>query len=219
MYSLMSMNEYVTHRYYQHTGFNRNPLLQGLAKIFNGPTKISGGGHVEHHAETYDDMTLKTDDPKWMSGAPAQVLNADAYRGTAFSWPVLGLMYVQQVLSGLIPFTLMGFSLKWILAVSAPAIMLHTIIWNTLHPDMHALPPVPVSAGPPSEPLKFLRGSSYFNWLHQNHQGHHVLGGTVNYNVCCPGMDHLVGTYVPQSEWEPKMKPKRQLRDEQAVLA
>ena len=28
--------------------------------------KVKGGGHVEHHAETYDDMSLKTDE-KWMN--------------------------------------------------------------------------------------------------------------------------------------------------------
>ena len=34
----------------------------------------TGGGHIEHHAETYDDMTLKTDNPVWMASAPAQVI-------------------------------------------------------------------------------------------------------------------------------------------------
>ena len=37
--------------------------------------------------------------------------------------------------------------------------------------------------------------------------GHHVLGGQCNYNVCCPGADHLLGTYVPTEEWQPKMRP------------
>ena len=32
-------------------------------------------GHVEHHAETYDSMKLKTDDAKWMASPPAQRLN------------------------------------------------------------------------------------------------------------------------------------------------
>lgn len=53
MYSLMSANEYVTHRYYQHTDFNKLSLLRRLG------VKVRGGGHVEHHAETLDDMTLK----------------------------------------------------------------------------------------------------------------------------------------------------------------
>eukprot|EP00966_Prymnesium_polylepis_P101917 2360374-Prymnesium_polylepis.2 len=37
--------------------------------------------------------------------------------------------------------------------------------------------------------------------------GHHVLGGQCNYNVCCPMTDHLLGTYVPSSEWQTKMRP------------
>ena len=30
----------------------------------------------------------------------------------------------------------------------------------------------------------------------------------VNYNVCCPGMDHLVGTFMPEEEWTPKIRVK-----------
>ncbi len=40
MYSAMSINEYITHRYYQHAGFNNNWLMQ---TIFKG-LKINGGG-------------------------------------------------------------------------------------------------------------------------------------------------------------------------------
>ena len=30
-----------------------------------------------------------------------------------------------------------------------------------------------------------------------NHEGHHrVPGAHGNYNVCCPGADHVFGTYV-----------------------
>ena len=50
LYSLMSINEYITHRYYQHTDFNKNQVLQTLAKFFlntkNKAVKIRGGGHV-----------------------------------------------------------------------------------------------------------------------------------------------------------------------------
>lgn len=45
----------------------------------------------------------------------------------------------------------------------------------------------------------------FFRWIYENHQGHHVLGGKCNYNVCCPGWDHLLGTYVPTSVWRTKM--------------
>ena len=72
---------------------------------------------------------------------------------------------------------------------------------------MHGLPTVPFSKGPPSEWLAGFRNSAYFKFLYQNHEGHHVLGGQGNYNVCCPLTDHLVGTYVKQSEWRPKVRP------------
>ena len=62
LYSLMSINEYVTHRYYQHADFNKNKWMQGIARFFlntkNEAVKIRGGGHVEHHAETLDDVNL-----------------------------------------------------------------------------------------------------------------------------------------------------------------
>ena len=66
MYALMSANEYVTHRYYQHNEIGKLELYQTLRKMNKIP-KLDGGGHVEHHAETYDDMLLKTDDPVWMN--------------------------------------------------------------------------------------------------------------------------------------------------------
>ena len=65
MYALMSLNEYMTHRYFQHLEFNRPDSLLWLksivAKVSGDPPppKLSGDGHVEHHAETYDDMSLK----------------------------------------------------------------------------------------------------------------------------------------------------------------
>ena len=67
MYALMSLNEYMTHRYFQHLEFNRPESLLWLksiiASVTGDPTapKVSGDGHVEHHAETYDDMSLKKD--------------------------------------------------------------------------------------------------------------------------------------------------------------
>ena len=103
LYCLMSVNEYVTHRYYQvfisvcvtvfglwersitttlfhicffkHAEYNKDAFFQALARTFNLPKRIRGGGHVEHHAETYDDMQLKTDDPQWAKSPAAQTLN------------------------------------------------------------------------------------------------------------------------------------------------
>merc|ERR1712216_988848 len=65
----MSANEYVTHRYYQHNEVGKLDIYQTLRKMGKIP-KLDGGGHIEHHAETYDDMSLKTDNPVWMASAP-----------------------------------------------------------------------------------------------------------------------------------------------------
>ena len=61
---------------------------------------------------------------------------------------------------------------------------------------MHGLPDVPLSIGYPSSTLKFLNGSPFFEYLRLNHIGHHVASGRSNYNVCCPGMDHVVGKEI-----------------------
>ena len=59
----------------------------------------------------------------------------------------------------------------------------------------------------------FLKNSKYFKFLYQNHEGHHVLGGVANYNVCCPGADHLFGTYVKEAVWRPKVKAVAETRE------
>lgn len=65
---------------------------------------------------------------------------------------------------------------------------------------------VPLSAGPPSSIFAQYTHNWFFRFLYTNHQGHHVLGGTCNFNVCCPGADHLFGTYVKESVWRKNMK-------------
>ena len=82
--------------------------------------------------------------------------------------------------------------------------LLHALVWNALHPNMHALPEVPWRVGAPSSVLAWARSTWYFRYLYQNHEGHHVLAGQANYNVACPGTDHLVGTYKKRAFWRPK---------------
>ena len=79
---------------------------------------------------------------------------------------------------------------------------LHGLVWNALHPNMHGLPDVPASDGLPSSWLAGLR------YVRLNHVGHHVASGKVNYNVCCPGMDHVVGTHMPEQQWRPLVREK-----------
>ena len=94
MYAVVSFNEYVTHRWYQHAEFNKTDWMKALWCKLTGAEvapKCDGGGHIEHHAETLDDMSLKTD-PKWLKSEPAKMLVNSKYRGTAFEYDITGLM-------------------------------------------------------------------------------------------------------------------------------
>lgn len=221
LYSLMSVNEYITHRWYQHEEFNRDHWLQRFCQqigrlVFKRPMqlpdgrknmiKIKGGGHVEHHAETYDDMSLKKD-ARWRQTPAAASLDSDEFRGTAFTWMVTVLMTIQMLPTTLPVFMgLLRFTFLETFAVLLPGMLIHALVWNMLHPPMHGLPEVPISVGAPSAPLRFLRNTFFFKYIYENHQGHHVLGGQVNYNVCCPLTDHLLGTYVAPAVWTKKMR-------------
>jgi len=206
MYMLFSANEYVTHRYYQHNEIGKMFFYKTLRKFGLFP-KIDGGGHVEHHAETYDSMNLKTDDAKWMASPPAQRLHVDPWRGTAFTWPSTALMFVQCVPTVFPVFIgLLGWSLPATSVFYFMSMALHGLVWNAIHPAMHGLPHVPWSIGYSSKTLSFLNGSPLFEALRLNHIGHHVASGRSNYNVCCPGMDHVVGTFMKQADWEPKVR-------------
>eukprot|EP00959_Pyramimonas_sp_CCMP1952_P429286 8991044-Pyramimonas_sp.AAC.1 len=57
---------------------------------------LDGGGHVEHHAETLDDMSLRQD-AKWKKTPMYERLSyKNAWRGTAFEWAITGLMCAQM---------------------------------------------------------------------------------------------------------------------------
>ena len=152
MYALMSLNEYMTHRYFQHLEFNRPDSLLWLkaiiAKVTGDPVapKVPGDGHVEHHAETYDDMSLKND-ARWRSTKASISLDHDEYRGTAFHWSATAIMTTQMLPSVLPTYMSMGFSLGETLAILMPCMLLHAVVWNAIHPPMHGLPPVALSAG------------------------------------------------------------------------
>eukprot|EP00316_Scyphosphaera_apsteinii_P005234 CAMPEP_0119334450 /NCGR_PEP_ID=MMETSP1333-20130426/87350_1 /TAXON_ID=418940 /ORGANISM="Scyphosphaera apsteinii, Strain RCC1455" /LENGTH=264 /DNA_ID=CAMNT_0007344745 /DNA_START=262 /DNA_END=1056 /DNA_ORIENTATION=+ len=213
MYSLMSLNEYATHRYFQHLDFNRKdalPFIKRTYRILTGASAnpiIKGDGHVEHHAETFDDMSLKYSD-RWQRTPASKLLDADDFRGTAFHWHATGIMTIQMLPSVLPTYCLMGWSVPDTLALLLPCMLLHALVWNAIHPPMHGLPPVPLHVGAPSFVLAgVLAETEYFKYIFENHMGHHVLGGQVNYNVCCPGTDHLLGTYVPTEVWLDRMRP------------
>ena len=128
MYSLMSINEYITHRFYQH----------GDQRFDN---KYLGGKniHIEHHAETLDDMSLKTD-ALWLASPAAKKLEGNPYRGTAFTYKVVGLMFLQMLPTCIPILNIMGFSPLSSMILIITGLLLHTAAWNALHPTMHYLP-------------------------------------------------------------------------------
>jgi len=210
MYALVSFNEYVTHRWYQHAEFNKTPWMKALYCKVTGKAeapRADGGGHIEHHAETLDDMSLKTD-PKWLKSEPAKMLVNSEYRGTAFEYDVTGMMVVQMLPTCIPVLALMGFSAASVGGIILAATALHALVWNSLHPAMHGMEDIPLSKGLnfPLAMCNALRKTPYYEWIYQNHVGHHVMSGRVNYNVCCPGFDHVLGTYVPKAEWSPKAR-------------
>ena len=161
LYALMSINEYATHRWYQHEEFNRDHAFQRFCQrvarlVRNRPMftkdgrrniiKLKGGGHVEHHAETYDDMSLKNDE-RWRGTAASKSLDDDMWRGTAFHWSATLIMTTQMLPSVLPTYALMGWSLPETFAILLPSMLVHAIVWNAVHPPMHGLAPVSLNAG------------------------------------------------------------------------
>ena len=101
---------------------------------------------------------------------------------------------------------LLGYTLRDTFLALAPAMLLHAAAWNALHPNMHALPDITWREGVPSSWLAWARSSWFFRFLYTNHEGHHVVGGRGNYNVACPGTDHLVGTFIKEAAWRPRCR-------------
>lgn len=154
-------------------------------------------------------MSLRAS-PKWRQTPTAVALDEDPYRGTAFNWETTRLMLGQQAITSYPVLLAMGFSLASSTTLVVGAVLAHALVWNCLHPPMHGLADVPITDGVPGDVLKDLRSSAYFKWIYANHEGHHIAG-RCNYNVCCPGMDHVMGTYVPPEVWRPMARmPERE---------
>jgi len=188
LYAIMSLNEYCVHRYYQHLGINKTALMRWMRNKMNFKA-MKTSGHVEHHKETLDDMSLDM--------RPDPILDSDPFRGTAFSWSVSAMMTFEIALQSYPWLWLCGWSFKASTIALLAGIFLHAAVWQTLHPNMHELPDPPISYGVPGWSMKFLRKTGYFKFLWMNHEGHHrAPGAHGNYNVCFPLADHLFGTYV-----------------------
>jgi len=201
IYAIMSMAEYVYHRYFQHLGLNKVQAVRTVRNTLQ-LSAFQGDGHVEHHRETLDDMSLDIEPGREV------VLDEDPFRGTSFPWEGTLKMSAGVMLMAYPTLTFIGWAPQVIVPVVVSAMLLHALVWNALHPNMHGLPDVPLEVGAPSFVLKSFRESALFKYLRSNHEGHHrAVGSHGNYNVCCPGVDQIVGTNVDPLTGVPTPKP------------
>jgi hypothetical protein len=183
MYSCMSINEYITHKYYQH---------EEIKKIFKNLSNKRLDLHLEHHMDINNNMTLRTDD-KWLKSISYKKLSVHDYRGTAFSYKSTLKMIIQMIITSYPIFYLINFTFGEFLILLIPLMIIHAILWNSMHPYMHDLDDVNWNYGFKS--LSFIRNTSYYKYIYNYHKTHHLIDGSKNYNVCCPGADYLFGTY------------------------
>merc|ERR1719231_312947 len=149
-----------------------------ITKVTNTPAakqKVPGDGHVEHHAETFDDMSLKNDE-RWRGTSASKSLDGDLYRGTAFKWSATLIMTVQMLPSVLPTYALMGWSLPETMAILLPSMLVHAVLWNSIHPPMHGLAPVPLTDGFGTGTggaafQEWLLDTRYAHWIFENHMG------------------------------------------------
>lgn len=116
--------------------------------------------HVDHHADTHKDMTMK------------EGFSVDALY---FHYPTtLGLGTLSAViLAGLGTLLDLGFPPSWAVAASVVAAAFHHTAWNSYHMDMHRVPGeyqdgLPALVNPTAPAL--LR--PYAQWVYNNHTTH-----------------------------------------------
>jgi len=194
LYAILSFTEYAYHRYLQHldVGNFEMELYKKTRSALKFPT--SGGNlHLAHHRETGRCMQV---DLTKEFGCDAED-SFNVYRGTSMTGLSVAKLTCTVMLQAYPLLSLLGWSDFAIVTVVPAACILHGLVYNTLHPDMHGIPDVQPQHGPPSFVLEGFRDSAYFRWLRGNHRRHHLTNGACgNYAVCCPLADQLCGTYV-----------------------
>ena len=162
-YVLMSCNEYAVHRLYMHSRFS---------------------SHVDHHAETREDMGLRE---------TQACLDSDAWRGTSFSWPTVALIVLCALPQALLLARCFGFDGAVACATTAVAAAYQGCTWNTLHPQMHGMRDVAWTHGPPT--LRGVLPACLLSALVRNHREHHLSRGRRRFNMTLPRAYRLFGTY------------------------
>ena len=142
--------------------------------------------HVQHHIDTHKDMTMK-------DGFDLHALY--------FHFPNTAgqVLLGSAILAALNASLALDIPATWMVASSTLFAVTHSLLWNTLHLDMHEISEQ-LSDGVPCASYQ-RRGlyQQYVQWAFDNHTTHHDIGGGANYNVVCPGPDLLLGTYLERS--------------------
>jgi sterol desaturase/sphingolipid hydroxylase (fatty acid hydroxylase superfamily) len=145
--------------------------------------------HIQHHAETNRDMTMKEDfNPHGIYFSYKTTLGATAASVASLAAVILG-------------FGIKGISAPEVMAASVGMAVIHGIFWARLHSDSHEVK-LEYSDGLPTPfgiPMDYSKGP--LAWLLVNHVGHHDINAVGNFNIVLPGADHVFGTY-----WEKKEK-------------
>lgn len=165
-YVVMSVNEWMIHKYYMHSD-------------------KFGSTHLSHHAETNMNMTLRK---------TSRLLDDDDFRGTAFSWStVIAIAVLAFPQAFLLSRICLKKHCRDFCAVSAVIFLAlyQGFAWNSIHPAMHEMPPVPWWHGPPSV---ISSDNALLDVLRRNHERHHLSKGNCCFNVTLLGGDYLFRT-------------------------
>mmetsp|Transcript_97674 Transcript_97674/g.280629 ORF Transcript_97674/g.280629 Transcript_97674/m.280629 type:complete len:317 (+) Transcript_97674:61-1011(+) len=188
LYVVLSFTEYAYHRFVQHLELNNVPFYQIARKAIGAPA-VAPDFHINHHRETLQDMSI---DP-----LPRKVWpEATAQRGTAATWWSFAKMSACIFMPAYPLLSLVGWSLPIAVLAVLAATLLHLMMYNSLHPQLHGLPDVSLADGPPSFGPDSFQKSDLGRWLIEYHVVHHRTRASRNFNVICPLFDQLLGTYA-----------------------
>ena len=172
LYTVVSVTEWVIHRYIMH-------CYQNMPQLLNVPgLKMVCNSHHNHHLAVKEDMSLK---------------NNPHDSELVFSWGesssfILFIFPIMLALTCLLNIKVGAFTN---LACVSVSVFIHMIIWNSVHTRMHDkkvdVPFVPYINNVPD--------GMYYPLL-RNHEMHHKIKGDEkgNFNVVVLGADELLGT-------------------------
>lgn len=142
--------------------------------------------HVKHHKDTCKDMSM-----------------ADGYDLNAlyFHFPNTLLQSAAGVvlISILCEASSLSIPTTSIVIDSFTSAFLHSLLWNSMHLEMHKVQ-ADLPDGMPALKLDPSLAASFQRWVISNHTIHHDCGRGQNYNVVLPGPDIILGTYLTRGQ-------------------